>query len=124
MRSQSNELLQIAKELREYVISLNLPQDINEEGKPVGITLRISDTIRMHYHPLHDYCSMEFSSWPKTVNVGLFENSGYANNTVTINIEAVDDVELDTIILLVQADIAIFKATKLIEDVHSSSSSI
>ena len=124
MRSQSNELLQIAKELREYVISLNLPQDINEEGKPVGITLSISDTIRMHYHPVHDYCSMEFFSWPKTVNVSLFETSGYTNNTVTINIEAVDDVELDTIILLVQADIAIFKATKLIEDVHSSSSSI
>jgi hypothetical protein len=117
MRDQSNELLEIAKELREYVISLNLPQDVNEEGKSIGINLRISNTVRMHYHPLHDYCSMEFSSWPKTVNVGLFENSGYTNNTVTINTELVDDVELEAIILLVQADIAIFKAEKLIEDV-------
>ena len=124
MRSQSNELLQIAKELREYIISLNLPQDVNEEGKPVGITLRISDRVRIHYHPVHDYCSMELSSWPKTVNVSLFETAGYSNNTITINTESVDDVELETIILLVQADIAIFKATKLIEDVHSSSSSI
>lgn len=116
MRQQSNELLQIAKELREYVISLNLPQDINEEGKPVGITLRISDRVRIHYHPIHDYCSMELSSWPKTVNVSLFETAGYSNNTITINTELVDDIELETIILLVQADIAIFKAEKLIEE--------
>jgi hypothetical protein len=120
MRSQSNELLQIAKELREYVISLNLPQDINEEGKPIGIILRISDRIRIHYHPIHDYCSIEFSSWPKTVNVSLFETAGYSNNTITINTELVDDVELETIILLVQADIAIFKAEKLIEEVSST----
>jgi hypothetical protein len=120
MRSQSNELLQIAKELREYVISLNLPQDINEEGKPVGITLRISDRIRIHYHPIHDYCSIELSSWPKTVNISLFETAGYSNNTITINTELVDDVELETIILLVQADIAIFKAEKLIEEVSST----
>jgi hypothetical protein len=120
MRSQSNELLQIAKELREYVISLNLPQDINEEGKPVGITLRISDRIRIHLHSVHEYCSLEFSNWPKTVNVSLFEVDGYANNTITINVELVDDVELQTIILLVQADIAIFKAEKLIEEVSST----
>jgi len=120
MRSQSNELLQIAKELREYVISLNLPQDINEEGKPIGIILRILDRIRIHYHPIHDYCSIEFSSWPKTVNVSLFETAGYSNNTITINTELVDDVELETIILLVQADIAIFKAEKLIEEVSST----
>jgi len=124
MRDQSIELLRVAKELRDYVISLNLPQDVNEEGNSVGINLRISDRIRMHYHPLHDYCSMEFSSWPKTVNVSLFEKDGYTNNTVTINVELVDDADLHTIILLVQADIAIFKAEKLIEDVHTSSSSI
>jgi len=124
MRNQSIELLNVAKELREYVISLNLPQDVNEEGNTVGINLRISNRIRMHYHPLHNYCSMEFSNWPKTVNLSLFEADGYTNNTVTINVELVGDVELETIILLVQADIAIFKATKLIEDVHSSSSSI
>lgn len=120
MRSQSNELLQIAKELREYVISLNLPQDINEEGKPIGITLRISDRIRIHYHPIHAYCSIELSSWPKTVNISLFETTGYSNNTITINTELVDDLELETIILLVQADIAIFKAEKLIEEVSST----
>jgi hypothetical protein len=116
MRDQSNELLQIAKELRDYIISLNLPQDVNEEGKPVGITLRISNSVRMHYHPVHAYCSMELSSWPKTVNVSLFETAGYSNNTITINTELVDDVELECIILLVQADIAIFKAEKLIKE--------
>ena len=116
MRNQSIELLQIAKELREYVISLNLPQDVNEEGNNIGINLRISNRIRMHLHSVHAECSIELSSWPKTVNVTLFEDSGYANNTVTINVELVDDIELEAIILLVQADIAIFKAEKLIEE--------
>jgi len=117
MRQQSIELLQIAKELRDYVKSLNLPEDINEEGKSVGINIKISNRISMHYSPLNDYSNMHFSTWPKTVNVGLFEQNGYTNNTVTINVELIDDVELETIILLVQADIAIFKAEKLIEDV-------
>jgi hypothetical protein len=116
MRQQSIELLQIAKDLRDYLISLNLSQDINEEGNPVGINLRISNRVRIHLHSVHEYCSLEFSNWPKTVNVSLFEKDGYANNTVTINVESIDDVELQTIILLVQADIAIFKAEKLIEE--------
>ena len=80
--------------------------------------------MRLHYHPLHDYCSIELSEWPRTVNVALFEGGIYSNNTITINVELVDDVELEAILLLVQADIAIFRALKLIEDVHSSSSSI
>lgn len=120
MRSQSIELLNVAKELRDYVISLNLPEDINEEGNNIGINLRISNRVRIYYHPLHEYCNMEFSNWPKTVNVSLFEKDGYANNTVTINVESIDDLELETIILLVQADIAIFKAEKLIEEVSST----
>ena len=125
MRSQSNELLQIAKDLRDYVRSLNLPIEKNDEGKEIGVWLRISDKVRIHYRgDIGNYASIEFSTWPKTVTVQLFENGEYINNTVTINVESVDDVELKTIILLVQADIAIFKAEKLIEDVHSSSSSI
>jgi hypothetical protein len=125
MRSQSNELLQIAKELRDYVRSLNLPSEENAEGKNIGVWLHISDKIRIHYRDdIGNYASVEFSKWPKTVTVQLFEDGDYTNNTITINVESVDDVELQTIILLVQADIAIFKATKLIEDVHSSSSSI
>jgi hypothetical protein len=54
------------------------------------------------------------------VHVSLFETADYSNNTITINVETVDDIELEAIILLVQADIAIFKAEKLIKDVHSS----
>jgi hypothetical protein len=120
MRRESNELLQIAKELRDYIKSLNLPQDVNEEGNDIGVTVRVSDTVRVHYQTLHDYCSMELSAWPKTVNVSLFETAGYSNNTITINVEAVDDIELEAIILLVQADIGIFKASKLIQDVQLS----
>lgn len=118
MRNQSNELLEIAKELRDYVKSLNLPIDKNDEGKEIGVWVRISDKVRIHYRAdIYDYTSVEFSQWPKTVTVQLFENGEYTNNTITINVELIDDVELECIILLVQADIAIFKAEKLIEDV-------
>ena len=120
MRKESHELLQIAKELRDYIKSLNLPSDKDKDGNDTGVTVRVSDRVRVHYNPLHDYCSMELSNWPKIVNVALFENSGYTNNTVTINVELVGDMELETIILLVQADIAIFKSSKLIEDVQTS----
>jgi hypothetical protein len=121
MRSQSNELLQIAKELRDYVTSLNLPIEKNDEGKDIGVWLRISDKVRIHYRgDIGDYASIEFSQWPKTVNIQLFESDDIKNNTITINTELVDDVELETIILLVQADIAIFKAEKLIEEVSST----
>lgn len=116
MRSQSNELLQIAKELRDYVKSLNLPSEKNDEGKDIGVWLNISNKTRIHYRgDIGDYAGLEFSKWPKTVSVQLFENGDYTNNTITINTELVDDVELEAIILLVQADIAIFKAEKLIE---------
>ena len=98
--------------------------DKDKDGNDIGVSVRISDRVRVHYNTHHDYCSMELSSWPKTVNVSLFETMGYANNTVTINVEAVDDIELEAIILLFEADIAIFKAEKLMEDVHTSSSSI
>ena len=118
MRQQSNELIQIAKELRGYVISLNLPIEKNDEGKEIGVWLRISDRVRIHCRgDIGNYASIEFSQWPKTVTVQLFENGEYTNNTITINVESIDDVELECIILLVQADIAIFKAEKLIEDV-------
>jgi hypothetical protein len=118
MRQQSNELLQIAKVLRDYVRSLNLPIEKNDEGKDIGVWLRMSDKVRIHCRgDIGNYASVEFSTWPNTVTVQLFENGDYNNNTITINVELVDDVELQTIILLVQADIAIFKAEKLMEDV-------
>lgn len=117
MRQQSNELLQIAKELRDYVTSLNLPMEKNDEGKDIGVWLRMSDKVRIHCRgDIGNYASVEFSTWPNTVTVQLFENGDYNNNTITINVELVDDVELECIILLVQADIAIFKAEKLIEE--------
>jgi hypothetical protein len=118
MRDQSNELLEIAKELRDYVKSLNLQSDKNDKDEDIGIWLNISDKVRIHYRAVvGDYANVEFSKCPKTVNVHLFESDGYINNTITINIESIDDVELECIILLAQADISIFKAEKLIEDV-------
>ena len=121
MRQQSNELLQIAKELRDSVTSLNLPMEKNDAGKVLAVWLRMSDTVRIHYRgDIGDYASIEFSQWPKTVNIQLFESDDIKNNTITINTKLVDDVELETIILLVQANIAIFKAEKLIKEVSST----
>ena len=118
MRQQSIELLQIAKELRDYIKSLNLPMEKNDEGKDIGVWLRISDKVRIHYRgDIGDYASIEFSQWPKTVNIQLFESDDIKNNTITINVELIDDVELECIILLAQADISTFKSEKLIEDV-------
>jgi hypothetical protein len=117
MRQQSIELLNIAKELREYVISLNLPIEKNDEGNDIGVWLRMSDKVRIHYrNDVANYASIEFSTWPNTVTVQLFKHGDHINNTITINVESIDDVELECIILLVQADIAIFKAEKLIEE--------
>jgi hypothetical protein len=124
MRNESIELLNIAKELREYVVSLKLPIEKDKDGKDTGIWVDISKTVTVHYNPLYDYCNVKLSSWPRTVNVSLFETADYSNNTITINVESVDDVELEAIILLVQRDIAIFKAEKLIQDVHSSQVSL
>jgi len=122
MRNQANELLQIAKELRDYVRSLNLPSEENAEGKNIGVWLHISDKIRIHYRDdIGNYASVEFSKWPKTVTVQLFEDGNYTNNTVTINVELVDDVDLESIILLIRRDIDKFKAEKLHnEDVQVS----
>jgi len=124
MRQQSIELLNIAKELKEYVVSLKLPIEKDKNGNDIGVFVDISKTVQAHYNPLYDYFNLKLSSWPKTVQLSLFEKADYSNNTITINVETVDDVELEAIILLVQADIAIFKASKLIEDVQGSQTSI
>jgi len=120
MRNQSIELLQIAKELRDYVILLNLPENVNKEGKSVGINITISNGIRIYYNPSYSYASIDFS-WPNEVSVRLFENAGINKNTVTINVESVSDKALDLIIQIAQTEIDTFKILNPIENVlHSS----
>ena len=51
MRQQSIELLEIAKELRDYIKSLNLSMNIkNEEGEYVGASVPVSDRVRVHFN--------------------------------------------------------------------------
>jgi hypothetical protein len=120
MRELSIELLHIAKELRDYVISLNLPEDVNKEGKSIGINITISNGIRIHYSPFYSYTSIDFS-WPNEVSVRLFETAGINKNTVTINVESVSDKALDLIIQIAQTEIDTFKILNPIKDVlHSS----
>jgi hypothetical protein len=115
MRDQSNELLQIAKELRDYVILLNLPEDVNKEGKSIGINIMISNGIRIHYSPSYNYTSIDFS-WPNEVSVRLFENAGVNKNTVTINVESVSDKALDLIIQIAHTEFDTFKLLNPIKE--------
>lgn len=123
MRNQSIELINIAKDLREHVNSLHLSMDVDNSH---GISINISDNLRLYYSINRDYMSVEFGLWPKTTTVALFETHNFSNNTININVEKVDDVELEAMILLVQSDIAIFKRSKLTKqnDVYTCASSI
>ena len=123
MRNQSIELINIAKDLREHVNSLHLSMDVDNSH---GINIKISDNLRLYYSKNRDYMSVEFGLWPKATTVALFETHNFSNNTININVEKVDDVELEAMILLVQSDIAIFKRSKLTKqnDVYTCASSI
>jgi hypothetical protein len=112
MRNQSIELLNIAKELREYVKSLKLPLEYNAKGEPTGIAVVVSDNSHLTWNEHHNYFSMDCNPWPKPLEIRLFERGTFVNNTITINAEELSDEDLDTIILRTKEDIAIFKANK------------
>lgn len=103
MRNQSNELLRIAKQLRDYLDTLDIQVDSN-----AGENITVSSNVRVHYNPKNNYMSVDMSKWPNTVSLSLFEHSGYSNNTVTINVEKVSDEDLDNLILLFNEDITTF----------------
>jgi hypothetical protein len=120
MRTQSIELLNIAKELREYVKSLNLPLEFNAQGEPTGIALVISDNSHLTWNAHHNYFSMDCNPWPKPLEMRLFQRDAFVNNTITMNAEELTDEDLDAIVLRTKEDIAIFKASNLPKDVQSS----
>lgn len=120
MRNQSNELLELAKELRAHVASLNIPMDVNNEGNNVGKNIRVSNNVRMHYNTDYNYASIECGTWPNAVTITLFENGDFINNTITINVEKTDDVELDELILRFTEDIVTFKASNTVEHVSTN----
>ncbi len=110
MRSQSNELLRIAKQLRDYLDTLDIEVDGN-----AGENITVSSNVRVHYNPKHNYMSVDMSKWPNTVNLSLFEHDDYSNNTVTINVETISDEDLDNVILLFSEDVSTFIGLKLYE---------
>jgi len=99
MRSQSNELMRLAKQLRDYIHSIDVKAEksnyiisMHESGY---MTIHVSNNVRVNCNSPRDYMSINLCNWRKTVDIGLFEQSGYSNNTITINTELVDDVELE-----------------------------
>lgn len=121
MRNQSNELIILAKELRSHIDTLSLEIPVGSDGVPLGILVDISNNLRVHYNPLHNYMSVDVSKqWPNTVSIALFESSGYSNNTITINTSAVSDADLDELILRFTEDIVTFKASNVVEHVPTN----
>ena len=110
MRSQSNELLRIAKQLRNYLDTLDIQVDSN-----AGENITVSNNVRVHYNPKNSYMSVDMSKWPNTIALSLFEQGEYSNNTVNINVEKVSDEDLDKMILLFNEDVSTFMDLKLYE---------
>ncbi len=111
MRNQSNELIRIAKELRNHFDSLNIEVD-----EKIGENITLSNNLRVHYNPKHNYMHADLSTWPHTIMVSLFEHTGYSNNTVTINVEKVTDEDLDNTILLFSQDVATFIGSNMYKE--------
>jgi len=133
MRSQLNELVRLAKQLRS-TIQVNNVDDQHIEVS-TWITVRKSGI---------EYYAISFMN-NKKLEVTLYEKGDYISNGVSIDIENLNDAELDQIILRTKEDIITFIAKlnetseqrrlekikelqnqleELQADVHTSSSSI
>jgi hypothetical protein len=108
MRNQSNELIRIAKELRNHFDSLNIEVD-----EKIGENITLSNNLRVHYNPKNSYMHADLSTWPHTIMIAIFERNGYSNNTVTINVEKVTDEDLDNTVLLFSQDVATFMGSNM-----------
>ena len=98
MRNQLNELLKLAKQLRS-TIQVN---HIDDQSIYVStwITVRRSGK---------EYYSVSFLANRK-LEVALYENKDYISNSITIDVENINDDELDEIILRSKEDIINFIA--------------
>ncbi len=133
MRSQLNELVRLAKQLRS-TIQVNNVDDQHIEVS-TWITVRRSGI---------EYYAISFMN-NKKLEVTLYEKGDYISNGVNIDVENLNDDELDQIILRTKEDIITFIAKlnetseqrrlekikelqnqleELQADVHTSSSSI
>lgn len=98
MRDQLNELMKLAKQLRS-TIQVN---HIDDQTIYVStwITVRRGGT---------DYYAVSFLANRK-LEVALYENKDYVSNSITIDVENINDDELDEMILRSKEDIITFIA--------------
>lgn len=98
MRDQLNELMKLAKQLRS-TLQVN---NINDQTIYVStwITVRRGGT---------DYYAVSFLANRK-LEVALYENKDYVSNSITIDVENINDDELDEMILRSKEDIINFIA--------------
>lgn len=97
MRSQLNELVKLAKVLRSTL-------QINQlDDKTVQVSTWIS--VRT---PSTKYHSVSFLNGSFALDVNLYQDDIYTNNTISINMERISDEELDEIVLRSKGDIITF----------------
>jgi hypothetical protein len=99
MRDQLNELMKLAKQLRETV-------QVNKVPEP---SIHVSTWIRINRSGT-TYYSVSFLQGSQKLEVHLFEDRGYVSNSISIDVERIDDAQLDEIILRSKEDIITFIA--------------
>lgn len=99
MRSQLEELVKLAKQLRETVQVNNLPSS----------SINVSTWIRINKVGT-TFCAVSFLQGSKKLEVNLFEDNNYVANSIAVDVERISDIELDEIILRSKEDIITFIA--------------
>jgi hypothetical protein len=98
MRDKLNELMKLAKQLRSTIQVNNVDDQ----------TIEVSTWISVRRGGA-DYYAVSFLANRK-VEVALYESKGYVSNSITIDVENINDDELDEIILRSKEDIITFIA--------------
>lgn len=97
MRNQLDELVKLAKVLRSTLQNNQLDDK----------TVQVSTWILVRT-PNATYHSVSFLNGSFALDVNLYQNDIYTNNTISINMERISDEELDEIILRSKGDIITF----------------
>lgn len=97
MRRKLEELIVLAKKVRQTIEENDLSQQ----------TIYVSTWIRVNKVG-KTFHSVSFLQGSTTLEVNLFKDGNYVNNTITIGLEKLSDEELDEIILRSKGDIITF----------------
>lgn len=101
MRHQLNELLKLAKQLRSTIQVNNVDDQY----------IQVSTWMNARRSGKEYYCVSFFSGiTTRKLEVSLFEKDNYVSNSITIDVENINDDELDEIILRSKEDIINFIA--------------